>query len=200
EMISVAPVGCRETNGAVHLDRPGCPAGGDHARRRLEFRDQGGRAFRIGAQVDRLLTGPQRIASDRKAAQGYFDLLPLQTPEQIRSRLQLDPHADRFRGYFREILWSGGDSVICRLVLLKLLLAEIRVVARVDLGHGLADRDLSLELETVAGRPSHQLHGYRLFAADGLRGARPGLSAHGQVGDKAILAVRTSGEGIADVE
>ena len=64
----------------------------------------------------------------------------------------------------------------------------------------LANGDLAAEFERVAGWLARQLDGDRQLVTEALRGAGQVLTADGEIGDKAVLAVGTLRGGVADVE
>ena len=189
EPVAVAPVRGRKADGAIHFDDPAGPAGRDHAGHALNFAISA--AARSGSTLMLMVCSPARSASQVTArlAQGHLDVLSLQAFQEIRRRVQLDPHPDRFRRHFGKILRRGGDAVIGGLVVLKFLFAEVGIVGRGHFRHGLADADLALEFESFAGRLSHQLHRDRQFVAEALGGAGQGLAVDREIGDEAILAV-----------
>jgi len=86
------------------------------------------------------------------------------------------------------------------LAILEFLFAQVGIIGRCHLRHGLTDADLPLEFKTVAGRLAHQLYCNRQFVAQALGGSGEVLSVYREVGDEAVLAFGTFLHGIADVE
>src|SRR5207302_8487732 len=100
-----------------------------------------------------------------------LDGFALQAFEEIERGVELDPYAERFGRNVGKILRRWRNAVVAGLVVQKFLLAEIGIVRRGHLGHGLADRDLAAELERTAGGLEGQIDGYRQIVTDALRRA-----------------------------
>jgi hypothetical protein len=148
-------------------------------------------AARSGSAVRLKVCSPARSASQ--------EIERLDSPTSTAG-VELDPHAERLRRNLGKILRRRRNAVVAGLVVQKFLLAEIGIVGRGHFSDILANGDLAAEFERVAGRLAGQLDGDRQLVTEALRGAGQVLTADGEIGDKAILAVGTFCGGVADVE
>ncbi|MGY2939101.1 hypothetical protein ACVWZ6_008703 [Bradyrhizobium sp. GM6.1] len=125
---------------------------------------------------------------------------PFRALQELGRGIQLDLDRDRFRRDVGEVLRLRRDAVVGGLVVEEFLLAEIGIVGRGDLGHGLANADLAAEFERVSGLFAQQLDCDRRLRAEALRRTRQVLARDLEIDDEAVLAVGILRDGIADVE
>src|SRR6185437_708280 len=101
---------------------------------------------------------------------------------------------------FGEILRRRIDAVIDRLAVLEFLFADIGILGREHLGHGLADGDLAAEIEGVAILLARDLDRDRLLFDEALRRPGQGLAADRKIDDEAVLALGILLGRVAEIE